>query len=269
MSGESKATSELQAAACPMSCRPAGNPGRSALLQLPRPLILGEEPLLLLLDNADTLPEALLSRLETLLTTEERLRLRQRRHPAERSRQAAGLALVRLVLATLLGWPAEALPIERGRQGKPLLAPGPWSPLQFNLSHSGSLLLLGLHRQRPIGVDLERHRPGLRWRAIARRYLEAEVVATLESTPETEQIPAFTAAWCRLEATVKADGRGLAARAESRSDRPGGEPLQLFQPRLPAGYSGAVVLAASPSPGTTEGRACASTASGGIHIASP
>lgn len=250
---------------------PEDRPGGSTLLELKRPLTLGKDPLLLLLDNADSLPETLLISLEALLSTGERQALRQRRHPPDRSRHVAGLALVRLILGELLGNVASALPIERGWRGKPQLAPGPWPPLQFNLSHSGSLLLLGLHRQRPIGVDLERHRPGLRWKAIARRCFSAETLAALEATPQTEQLQSFTEAWCRLEATLKADGGGLATRAGARSggfDQ--GTPPQLFRPRLPAGYSGAVVLAGSPpSAEAAGGRACTSTASGGIHIASP
>lgn len=253
---------------------PGGAGGVDGLLSLPHPLILEDQPLLLLLENADSLPASLLASLTTVLTPPERHSLRQRRPGASRCRHGSGLALARLVLSRLLDEPAVELPIERGPWGKPQLGPGPWPPLQFNLSHSGSLLLLGIHRSLPIGVDLERHRPGLRWQAIARRCLSAETVATLEATPKEQQLQAFTAAWCALEATLKASGRGLAAGAGTDAGGQGaasaGAGPRLFQPWLPPGYSGAVVLSSMPAGGEAiDGRARSSTASGGIHIASP
>jgi 4'-phosphopantetheinyl transferase len=231
-----------------------GESDRHGLLQLNGPLHLGEEPLLLLLTNADQLPATLLERLQPLLSAEERQGLQQRRQAAARSCHGGGLALVRLLLGALLQQSPQTLPIGRGPWGKPELAPGPWPPLQFNLSHSGPLLLLAVHRQRPLGVDLERHRPGLRWRAIARRYFCAATVARLEATPEPLQLAAFTAAWCSFEARLKADGRGLAAGASAlaktgASDRWAGGDGQLYRPRLPEGYSGAVVLAPAPDCG--------------------
>jgi len=233
----------------PSPCQPVRG-HQSGPLVLPPPQFPGEAPLLLLLENADALPEALLLELEAIFTPGERQALQQRKRHADRSRHGAGLGLVRLVLSALLDHPAAAVPIVRGAQGKPQLGPGPWPPLQFNLAHSGSLLLLGVHRHTPIGVDLERHRPGLRWRPIARRYFTEAAFGAIEALPEMQQLQAFTAAWCDLEASLKADGCGLAARAcngAKATDTTGRQ--QLFRPQLPAGYSGAVVLAgASPSP---------------------
>lgn len=252
-----------------------GVAGGDDLLELNAPLNLGEDPLLLLLDNADQLPEALLERLQRLLSADERRGLEQRRQPAAYSSHGGGLALVRLLIGALLKQSPETLPIRRGPWGKPQLAPGPWPPLQFNLSHSGALLLLAVHRHRPVGVDLERHRTALRWRAVARRYLSATTVANLEATPESRQLEAFTHAWCTLEATLKADGRGLAAGAAAlastgSAEAGGGDRFQLYRPALPQGYSGAVVLAAAPSAAeAARGLAEPSTTSGAIHIASP
>ena len=233
----------------PSPCQPA-TAHQSGPLVLPPPQLPGEAPLLLLLENADALPEALLLELEALFTPGERQALQQRKRHADRSRHGAGLGLVRLVLSALLDLPAAAVPIVRGAQGKPQLGDGPWPPLQFNLAHSGALLLLGVHRQTPIGVDLERLRPGLRWRPIARRYFNDAALAAMEALPETQQLQAFTAAWCDLEASLKADGCGLAARARTGANATGTTGRQQrFRPQLPAGYCGSVVLAgASPTP---------------------
>ena len=241
-----EASTPLAPAALDLPAQPDGRAGRSSLLSLEHPLALGDQPLLLLLENADALPEALLVDLERLLTTAERQALRQRRPGADRSRHLAGRALVRLVLGTLLQHPAQTLPLERNAHGKPRLAPGPWPGLQFNLSHSGSLLLLGVHRQRPIGVDLERHRHNLRWQRIARRYFCPATVQALEATPDDQQVPAFSAAWCELEASLKAEGRGLASWNRRQAQNTAGgqnERPHLFRPWLPSGYSGAVALA--------------------------
>jgi 4'-phosphopantetheinyl transferase len=159
----------------------------------------------------------------------------------------------------LLGaWRKEApaaVPIAAGRHGKPWCGGGP----EFNLSHSGDLILLAVHQQRPVGVDVERLRPGLAWRPIAQRVLppaewqalEALAAAAEEEAAEQEAAEAerqgaeaFLTAWCRLEARLKAEGVGLAG-LENHRQRPSPDEagLHLWDVVVPAGYRAAVALA--------------------------
>jgi 4'-phosphopantetheinyl transferase len=112
---------------------------------------------------------------------------------------------------------------------------------QFNISHSGDLILLAFHASAPVGVDVERLQPDLDWRPIARRCLAPAQVESLLALPPAEAASAFVECWCALEAGLKARGVGLAQASEPHALA---IELQLRRWRLdlPAGYSGAVAL---------------------------
>ncbi|MFT3790460.1 MAG: 4'-phosphopantetheinyl transferase superfamily protein [Rudaea sp.] len=110
-------------------------------------------------------------------------------------------------LAAYLGGGANDLRLERDDAGKPHLA---GAELQFNLSHSHEMLLIGLSRSQPLGVDIEcgaRLRP---WPDIARRYFTAEEAAALAALPADRLPRSFLALWSAKEAVLKAIGRGIA-----------------------------------------------------------
>jgi len=75
--------------------------------------------------------------------------------------------VLRLLLGSLIGQDPATLPLTVGPGGKPQLA-AQVSP-QFNISHSGALVLLAFHATCPVGVDVERQRADLDWNPIARR----------------------------------------------------------------------------------------------------
>lgn len=110
------------------------------------------------------------------------------------------------LLGAYAGCGTADLRIERGEHGKPRLRN---VALEFNLSHSGTTLLLGLSRQQALGVDIEarpRARPVLE---LARRWFDADEVTALEALPESLQHSAFLQLWCCKEAVLKAHGRGI------------------------------------------------------------
>ena len=133
------------------------------------------------------------------------------------------------------------MPIGVGAHGKPCCNGGP----EFNLSHSGDLILLALHPSRPVGVDVEQARPDLDWRPIARRVLPAAETEALERLAaggvSSAAADGFLRAWCRLEAGLKARGLGLAGLGDS----PQG--LMVWEVAVPAGYRAAVALMAHPA----------------------
>lgn len=192
-----------------------------------------QEPLLLSLDVRDPLPEPVRAALAACLVPVEQQRWESLRLPEDRERFLRGRGALRRLLGAWRDEPPEVVPIGAGAHGKPCCAGGP----EFNLSHSGDLILLALHRERPVGVDVEQLRPGLAWRPIARRVLPPEEWQALEA----EGAEAFLAAWCRLEARLKAQGLGLAGLGQ-----PAPAAVELWDVAVPPGYRAALALALAP-----------------------
>jgi 4'-phosphopantetheinyl transferase len=222
-------------------CEPAGPP----------PADPSAPPLLLLLDRRWPIDADVHRRLATSLTEAEQQRFSAYRLAADRERFLLGRGGLRRILGLWLGLAPEAVHLETGPHGKPHCPGGP----AFNLSHSGELILLAVHASRPVGVDVERLRPALDWRAIAGRMLPERQRRALEALPEAERPEAFLAAWCRLEARLKARGDGLAGLERLRGE-PEAAPRsassaateRVWDVAVPAGYRAAVALAPQPAP---------------------
>lgn len=90
------------------------------------------------------------------------------------------------VLSRYLDEDPAVIELRRGERGKPMLA-APDPPLHFNLSHSGELVLIAVHRDREVGVDVQR----MRRRGGRERPAE------------------FYAEWTKREAVAKCHGVGL------------------------------------------------------------
>jgi 4'-phosphopantetheinyl transferase len=177
-------------------------------------------------------------KLLALLSSEEQQRLQRWRLTADQDRFLLGRGLLRLRLGQTLGLEPARLRFRLGPHGKPALEGlGSQGAPQFNLAHSGDLVLLALHPERPVGVDVEKRRPGLEWRPIARRHLPSGSFEALEALPAEEQLDGFLQQWCRLEAGLKAMGCGFAAAGWSAPAE-----LELHDLRLPAGYAGSLAL---------------------------
>lgn len=164
-------------------------------------------PLLLRLDRPNWPLKALAhSPLLAWLTPEERQHAERLRRSEDRERHLLGRAGLRRVLGAWRRQEPGRVPLRTGPHGKPFCLGGP----QFNISHSGDLVLLALHPHRPVGVDVELLRPELDWRPLAARLLCTAECRLLEGLPAPVQARAFLQAWCRLEARLKATGQGLA-----------------------------------------------------------
>jgi 4'-phosphopantetheinyl transferase len=121
---------------------------------------------------------------------------------------------LRLLLAGYLECDPGHIHIERDAHGKPRLLDPPGlqfkTGLEFNLSHSGGALLVGVSRGQSLGVDLEtprRTRPVLE---LARRYFDPIEATALAGLPEDRRATAFLHLWSCKEAVLKALGRGIA-----------------------------------------------------------
>ncbi|GAA1984733.1 4'-phosphopantetheinyl transferase family protein [Catenulispora subtropica] len=144
--------------------------------------------------------------LYALLDHDERRRADCKDTEDGRRRFVVAHGAVRRIAGEYLGAPPGELTWRIGRHGKPELD-GRWTGVEVNLSHSGGLCLIALSDKRAVGVDVQRHVPGLAVVAMARRYFapqEAESVAEADDPVET-----FARLWARKEAVSKAAGGRL------------------------------------------------------------
>ena len=156
---------------------------------------------------------------------------------------------VRGCLRVILSQFATVLPhewrFEYGEKGKPRLCEKQrkFTGLEFNLSHSGDHLLVGIIKsgKEPIalGVDIEHARASLDIYPILNNYFSPQEADTLLALPSEWQSPRFFDLWVLKESVIKATGLGLAQSLKSfefdlstvRADR---------QEKLPLVDSGAV-----------------------------
>ena len=124
-------------------------------------------------------------------------------------RYILGRALLRWILGNALGLPPPAVPIVRGVRGRPQLANG--AGIDFNVSHTRDVALIGIAHTRRIGVDVERADRDVRADGLARKFLTSAEQATLAPLPETERRELFLRYWTCKEAMSKATGDGLSA----------------------------------------------------------
>ena len=150
---------------------------------------------------------ALASRQVAAVTPAERERAGwfQRREHGEQYLLARGA--LRLLLADYLACDPAAVHFRTGEHGKPFLE---HTRLEFNLSHSGSLALIGVTRDRRVGVDVEQIRPTPNLLDVADRICTASELATVKRLPEQDRERVFFAIWTRKEALAKATGEGIA-----------------------------------------------------------
>lgn len=144
------------------------------------------------------------------LSEDEQQRAARFRRPLDRDRFIVARGTLRHCLGQYLELAPEQLRFDTMAAGKPILAPDHHShPLQFNLSHSGTWLLLAVTLQTPVGIDLEALRPIAELTHLTRRFFSAREHQRIQSLPETEQLSAFFQHWTAREACLKATGEGL------------------------------------------------------------
>jgi 4'-phosphopantetheinyl transferase len=144
-----------------------------------------------------------------LLAADERARAARFVFDHDRDRYVAAHAALRRILAVYSRRPAAALRFVHERQGRPRIEGV--GALDFNLSHSGNLALIGVASHGPIGVDIEAARPAADRAALAERYFSRAEAAALGALPPALRDRAFLTCWTRKEACLKATGAGLSA----------------------------------------------------------
>src|SRR5436190_22931243 len=86
------------------------------------------------------------AKLWQILSHDERERANRFRFEVDRQRTVIGRGYLRLLLGQILNVPAKELQFEYNRFGKPCLMSRQKLPLQFNVSHSGDVVLIAITR---------------------------------------------------------------------------------------------------------------------------
>lgn len=101
--------------------------------------------------------------------------------------------------------------IETGMYGKPYINSRKADLIQFNISHSGSVVMLAFGKCKTLGLDVEMIRPIKNYKELAKNLYSFEEYLTIENMVD------FFRCWTKKEAYLKALGTGLNKKLNSFS----------------------------------------------------
>lgn len=144
------------------------------------------------------------------LTLDDRARADRFRFESDRRRFCVARASLRLILGRYLKMKPGRLQFDSGEYGKPYFADAKATQgLRFNLSHSNSLALIAVSREREVGVDVEYMRPNFVTNEVVSHFFSPAEIAEFEAVPKALRTQSFFDCWTRKEAYIKARGEGL------------------------------------------------------------
>ena len=129
----------------------------------------------------------------------------------DRRRYLVTRALVRTVLSRYMAVDPEDWIFSTNAYGRPEIA-NPQvidAGFSFNISHTHSLIVLGVTKHRALGVDVENVLAREAAIEVANRYFAPPEVAALHAAPRQEQQYRFFEYWTFKESYIKARGMGL------------------------------------------------------------
>ncbi len=157
-----------------------------------------------------TQPPTIQAQLEKLLSSDERNRARRFRFEDGRRHFIAGRGLLRVLLGRYLHGAPECIQFAYTTNGKPFLASQQHTQdIQFNVSHSHTLILYAFVQHHAVGVDIEYMHAFPDADAIVDRFFSVQEQRVFHALPAEQQLVAFFAGWTRKEAYLKACGDGL------------------------------------------------------------
>lgn len=197
--------------------------------------------------------------LERQLDPGELLRANRFRKVEDRVRYVVAHVGLRWILSRIYGIDLEQQRFVRGPSGKPRLAPLPGRPdIRFNLSHSGSLVLIAASSDVEVGVDVELKDTAIDF-GVLQVFCSDRELSRLALLPHRVRMDALYRLWTLKEALAKAQGSGLRRPLEQISvdfslDRPttaahlSGDSQEWFAKELavPSRYAAAVAFSGGP-----------------------
>ena len=169
------------------------------------------------LNNSDNLT----NQLKFFLSEDELAKVARYRQQEMKTRALYVRSLLRVILSRYAPIPPEQWQFNYGPKGKPELIAEQRSQtgIEFNLSHSGDYLLIGViiseEENVQLGVDIEHARTSTDIDPILNHYFSAQEVTALLELPKALQRQRFFDLWALKESYIKATGQGLAKSLKS------------------------------------------------------
>jgi 4'-phosphopantetheinyl transferase len=155
------------------------------------------------------------------LPPEEDARIAHYKNEDDRRARRAAHGLVRHCLGVLLSRAPNDLHFTRDDKGRPFLSSG--EAVDFNLSHGGSWVAVGVSSAGRIGVDVQESAGPFDWEAVGRAFLHPDEIDAIRKRECAVQAHAALELWCLKEAFLKATGEGLATPPQHLQPRRSGE----------------------------------------------
>lgn len=144
---------------------------------------------------------------QSLLSPGEQERAEKYRFYRNKNNHIISRGILRALLGSYVAQPPSNLNFTISKHGKPAIQLGSSAGMiHFNLSQSGNVVLYGITRECPIGVDVEYIRPIPHYERIALEYFSESEADSLLASPKELQAKRFFSLWTRKEALLKAAG---------------------------------------------------------------
>jgi 4'-phosphopantetheinyl transferase len=159
--------------------------------------------------NLDVAPEQVQA-CHDILSSDEQATAARFYFQKDRDQYIVARGVLRTILSRYLDVAPDQIQFSYGSHGKPTLTNSLGVEIvNFNVSHSHKLALVGVTRGRQLGIDLEYIQKDFACEEIARRVFSPQEIATLNDLPGDLRHEAFFNCWTRKEAYIKARGLGL------------------------------------------------------------
>lgn len=143
----------------------------------------------------------------SLLSEDEKLRASRFKFYKDKRCYVVTKGVLRLLSERYLNIDAKDIKFEYEDYGKPKFKHK--TNLNFNVSHSGDIAIIGFVFDHTIGVDIEKIKNDFDTFEIAANFFSKKEISALREIPKSEQHIAFYRCWTRKEAFIKAKGTGL------------------------------------------------------------
>lgn len=153
--------------------------------------------------------DSLLAAYRELLSAAEKEQETRFYFARDRRRYLVTRALVRTVLSRYASIQPSEWMFSTNAYGRPAAVNAQAKDLSFNISHTHSLIVLGVTRSRALGVDVENFQAREVSIDLMDRYFAPQEVEVLTAAPPHEQQYRFFEYWTFKEAYIKARGMGL------------------------------------------------------------
>ncbi|TXE05972.1 4'-phosphopantetheinyl transferase superfamily protein [Gelidibacter salicanalis] len=150
-----------------------------------------------------------------LLSQEETLKASKFKFKKNRNQLVVSRGALRILSGKYLNKDPKEIGFKYGEFGKPDFDLE--TPLNFNISHSGTMAILAFVLDHAIGVDIEKIKPDFDVMEIASNFFSDLEIEALNKIPKNKLTEAFYRCWTRKESFIKAKAQGLSFPLDSFS----------------------------------------------------